>query len=271
MPNMRLILTNLHDDAQLTATSEALPVTYTQRSGRVRVWRSTDTAEQVITGTFAAGQFLDALVLYRHNLSAAAMVRVELLRGDEVAHDTGNVAASDLKPLGQFRFGIDAWGETETEELPIRQMPFWLPLLRVTGYRITISDTGNSAGYLEVGRIIAGKVVSPKFNASYGLQLEWQDMGEHRRTEGMSLRTVGEGIARRLPFNLDFMDARDRRKFTNEFLRNGKRGDVYISVFPEKGGIDEGEHAFLARRDNNYSHTHDFYQNWKTQITFIEV
>lgn len=269
--NLRLIMTNLHDSAYVTATSEALPVEYTKRSERVRTWRSTDTTQQVITATFPGSMFLDAVVLYRHNLSSLSRIRVELLSGEDVVHDTGEVNVSGLIPLGKFRFGIDPWGATSTDELPIKQAPFWLPLVAVTGYRITITDPDNSHGYLEIGRIIAGQVVSPKFNAAYGLQLEWQDFSEHRRTEGHSLRTIGEGIARRLPIDLNFMDAADRRKFTNEFLRNGKRSDVYISVFPEKGGLDEGEYAFLARRDNNYAHTHDFYQNWKTQIIFVEV
>ena len=63
----------------------------------------------------------------------------------------------------------------------------------------------------------------------------------------------------------------DRRKLTDQLLRIGMRGDVYISVFPEKGGLDEAEYAFLGRRENDYSHTHSFYNNWKSQLVWIEV
>lgn len=271
MENIRFIITNHHDSAYVTATTEALPAAYTQRSERVRTWRSTDASEQVITASLASAAFLEGIVLYRHNLSSSARVRVEVLNGEDVAYDSGEVNVSGLIPLGEFRFGVDPWGATSTGDLPIKQAPFWFRSMAATDYRITINDPDNTDGYIEIGRIIAGPVISPKYNPPYGLQLEWQDFAEHRRTEGMSLRTTGEGIARSLPVDLNFMDRYDREALSSAFLRNGKRSDIYVSVYPEQGGFGEGEHAFLARRENNFAHTHDFFGNWKTQIALVEV
>ncbi|RTR01934.1 hypothetical protein [Halomonas nitroreducens] len=269
---LRMILDNLHDPATLTATSEALPVAHTQRTGRAYVWRSADLADQVITATLATPAFLEALVIYRHNLSATATVRVELLDDTTVVHDTGAVTVSGLIALGDFRFGVDPWGATLTDDLPIKQAPFWFSSTAVTGYRVTISDPDNLDGVMEIGRIIAGQVVTPQFNASYGVALEWQDASEHRRSEGNSLRTLGGGIARRLSFDLAYMDATGRATLSRAFLQGGKAGDVYVSLYPETGGLDEAEHAFLARRAGNYAHTHDFFNNWRADaLTFVEV
>ena len=147
-----------------------------------------------------------------------------------------------------------------------------MPTIRADSYRITISDPDNPDGFIEVGRIIAGETFSPKFNVSYGLELEYQESSEHRRTEGGSLRTIGDdSLARRLPINLDWLEAPDRRRMSDELLRIGKRGDIYISVFPESGGLDEAEYAFMARRENNHAHTHDFYANWSSHPVFVEV
>lgn len=271
MANLRLIINNVHDGAILSATSEALPIGNTQRTERVRCWRSTDTAQQVITATLPTPSFLDGVVLYRHNLSSAARVRLELLSNLDVVYDSGSVNVSGLIPLGEFAFGVDPWGATSTDSLPIQQAAFWLPSILATGYRITIEDPDNFDGYFEVGRLVSGQVVSPQFNVSYDLQLEWQDFAEHRRTEGGSLRTIGEGLTRRLPIDLDWMNAADRAMLASAFLRAGKRHDVYVSVLPGAGGFDEAEYAFLARRENNLAHTHNFFNNWRSQIIFVET
>ncbi|QFT84990.1 hypothetical protein FIU88_08375 [Halomonas sp. THAF12] len=268
---LRMIVDNLHDTTTLTATSEALAVAYTQRTGRAYVWRSADLADQVITATLPTPAFIDALVIYRHNLSATATVRLELLNEGSVVYDTGAVIVSGLVALGDFRFGVDPWGATLTDDLPIQQAPFWFPATAITGYRLTISDPENLDGVMEVGRIIAGTTVIPQFNASYGVELEWQDAAEHRRSEGGSLRTLGGGLARRLAFDLDYMDANGRATLTRAFLRGGKGRDVYVSMYPEAGGLEEAEHAFLARRQDNYGHRHDFFANWRSSLTLVEV
>ena len=271
MANLRLILNNAHDTAQLAATSNALPIAYTQRSERARPWRSAGTATQVVEATLATPTLLEGLVLYRHNLSAGSRVRLELLNDTGTVYDSGDASVSGVIPLGEFRFGIDPWGATSTDDLPIRQATFWFPATLATGYRLTITDADNPDGYIEIGRIVAGPVIVPTYNASYGLALTWEDFGEHKRTEGLSLRTIGDGEARRLPIDLDHLDASDRAKFTSAFLRGGKRNDVYVSIFPEAGGIDEAEYAFLARRENNYKHTHNRARNWQSQIILVEV
>lgn len=268
---MRLIIDNVHDGASLTATSEALPVAYTQRSGRAYPWRSTDTATQVIEGTLASAEYIDALVLYRHNLSATATAQVELLGDTGVVYDSGEQPLAELIPLGVFRAGIDPWGASYNDQIPVACSPFWLPVTAITGYRITLKDPANSAGFVQVGRVIVGLSFSPEYNPAYGLQLEWRENVEHRRTEGGSLRSVGEGLARRLSLDLAFMPDNDRAKLTTDLVKRGKASDVFISVYPEQGGLKEIEHSFLARRDANYSHTHDFYANWQASLPFLEV
>lgn len=271
-PNMRLIVENLHDTAWLDATSEALPVRYTQRSERVRAWRSTSTDTQVITATLPSPRFLDAVVVYRHNLSSGSRVTLELLNGDDVVYDTGPVNVLGMVPLGEFRFGIDPWGATVTDNLPVKQAPFWFPATLVSSYRLTITDADNPDGYLQIGRIIAGEVLSPEYNPAYGVPLVYEEASEHSRTEGHSLRTIGGGEqSRKLSLDLAFVSEIDRQAITNSMLPAGRKRDVYVSVFPERGGVTEAEYAFLARRQDDFQHTHDFFNNWQIPLTFIEV
>ncbi|UXZ55834.1 hypothetical protein LOS15_07390 [Halomonas sp. 7T] len=271
MSNLRLIIDNVHDSAVLTATSEALSIAHTQRSGRSYPWRSVDTSTQVIEGTLASLTYLDAIVLYRHNLSAAATVRIEWLNDVGIVQDTGEQSAAELIPPPLLRLGVDPWGASYNDKIPVAVQPYWITPDFVTRYRITINDPANPDGYIQIGRIIAGLSFSPRYNFSYGVKLEWVEQVEHRRTEGGSLRSIGGGLARRLTLDLNHLSDADRTTLTTELVKRGQGADVFISAYPEQGGIKEIEHTLLARRDANYAHTHDFYNNWQSSLPFLEV
>ncbi|MBW5801200.1 hypothetical protein [Halomonas elongata] len=269
--NLRIIFDNAHDAATLSATSEALPITNTQRSGRSYVWRSTDLAEQVITGVTDGALSVNAVVVYQHNLTNLATVRVELIRNNDVVYDSGEMVASELIPLGEWQAGVDPWGGSQLTELPNVQLSVWMPDIFIDRYRITINDPDNPDGFIQTERFVVGSYYSPVFNASYGPQLDWEDSSEHKRTESGSINTISGNVFRRLTVDLNHLDSSDRSALTLNALKSGKGGDVFVSLYPEKGGIDEAEHEFLARRENSYSHTHNRFRNWKTQLVYVEV
>lgn len=269
--NIRMIINNEHDEATLTATSEAMPVAYTQRSGRSYVWRSTDTADQTITASFTTPTYVSGVVVYNHNLTASGVVRVEYLLDGQVVYDSGDVIAANIIPIGTWRAGIDPWGAEDLTELPTVQYNIWTSATLVDGYRITIKDPANPDGYLQVSRIFAGVSYSPQLNPKYGLSLEWQDLSANQRTESGSLRTVGEGTARRLTFDLSYLDNAELTRLSREMLRSGKGQDLYVSVYPGAGGMMEAEHAFVARRASDYAHGHTFYRNWESSLELQEV
>jgi len=270
--NMRIIFDNLHDDSTLTATSEALPVSYTQRSGRSYVWRSTSTAEQVITGTLATPGYINSIILLRYNFSVTATVRIELLLSGSVVYDSTQRFPSELKPLGQWVVGVDPWGSSNLALLPAKQFAVWLPqVVLCDSYRITINDANNPDGYLELGRIFIGQYYSPQYNPAYGMSLEWQDFGENVRTESGSLRTVGKGSARSMSFDLEVLERQGFEELTLKLTRAGKESDAYITMYPEQEGVLEAAHAFVAKRASNYSTGNDRFRNWRSALTFEEV
>lgn len=270
---IRMIIDNRHDTASLTATSEAMPISYTQRSGRSYVWRSANLNQQVITGTLETPDYLSSLVIYGHNLTPGGTVRLQYLVGNSVTYDTGAVPASSIIPLSIWQAGIDPWGAQDVTELPNTQLTLWTPARLAERYRITINDPNPPEGYIEIQRIATGLYYSPQLtsNVSYGVELEWQDLSENRRTESGSLRTIGKGEARRVTFSLDHLPKDEQTRLTRELLRVDKGRDVYISIYPEAGGMLEAEHAFMARRESNYSHQHTRFNNWASQHTFQEV
>lgn len=273
--NLRIIFDNVHDAAAtLTATSEAssqLSIDKTQRSGRSYVWRSLDTSPQVITASFSSPLSINGVVIYQHNLSNLARVRVEYIRNNSVIYDSGELIAAELIPLGEWQAGIDPWGGSQVISLPNVQLSVWSPTFYIDEYRITIDDAVNPDRFIQIQRIFAGYYYSPVFNASYNPQLTWVDSAEHRRTESGSVNTIGGNLYRRLTIDLGYLDSSDRSDLTLKALKSGKASEVFISLYPNRGGIDEAEHEFLARRENDYGHTHNYVNNWKNQLVFIEV
>lgn len=271
-PNMRMIVNNLNDTATLTATSEALPIGYTQRSGRAYVWRSTDTATQVITGTWSGAEFADGATLYRHNLSPSAAVQLEIFQDEDVTYNSGQVPTAELIPPPVLRVGIDPWGATYNDEIPVPLTSIWFPPVAGNSFRITITDPANPAGFLQVGRIIVGLSISLQYNPVYGATLTWLENAEQVRTEGGSLRTITSGgQARLLSVDQNTLPESDRVKLTTELVKRGKQADIFVSLYPEQGGVKELEHAFLSRRQNDYGTTHNRFANWQTALEFLEV
>lgn len=271
MANLRLVFDNLHDSAELSASTEALSIEHTRHSSRAYVWRSTGTADQVLEAKFGQAAQVGALALVRHNFSGNARIRMELMFNNEVIYDTGMRPLPESMGLGVFRAGIDPWGITYSNDLPNASTVLWAPDVGANGYRFTIQDPKNADGFVEVGRIVCGETFSPEINADYGLRLDWVDSTEQMRTEAGTLRSVGGNLFRRLEIDLSMLSDRQRGELTNLMVKSGKRGDVFVSAFPSAGGRREVEYAFLARRVSDWGHEHDFYQNWKGSLTFEEV
>jgi len=272
--NIRLILDNVHDAATLTATSAAsgVPVENTQRNDRVRVWRSAGTGVQVIEGTLAVGAIVDNLAVLNHNLSATASVQLTLLNGGVESWDSGEQPAGEFIPAGVWRAGIDPWGATYNDKLKQPSTLLSFPITPISGYRLTIKDELNPSGAIEIGRIVLGLVFSPAFNASYDLQIKWQDAAQHEYSAGQTLRTINGGKPRRITtFSLDWLQTQDRARLIEELAQRGMIADVFVDLYPKSTGIERFNGAFLARLTEGYGDSHSFYNNHASTFSFIEV
>lgn len=273
--NLRILAHNIHDTASLTATSEALPISNTQRSERPLVWRSTTIAEQVIEAALPTGAYIDCIALVRHNLGANGLRRIELLHHDTVVYDSGFVPTALLIPAGIWRAGIDPWGATYNDQLPgsVPMTVHWLAQAHlITGYRITVTGTP-ADGYIEIGRIFVGMTWSPRDNFSWSPQVEWAESGEHIRTEGGSLRTIGAAdLYRRVQIQLDWLNDADRTQMITLLAKAGIGADMLISLYPDSESMMlELEGVMVCRRDGSLNTTHNLHRNWQAPLTFIEV
>ena len=131
-------------------------------------------------------------------------------------------------------------------------------------FTLTLSDADNADGYLQASRLVIGRGIQPEVNASWGAKLAWIDESKHQRMAGGSLHVEQVEVYRELEISLDWLTDVDRRRLTEAQRRSGKRGEVFVSLYPGAGGAKERDHGLVGRMattnpfsvDNQLFHSH---------------
>lgn len=276
--NMRVVYENYIDTATLSASPAmvaTLPEENLQKLSRSRVARTTSLAQQQILGNLASTKLVSSLVLWRHNLSASATMRLELFDGagqtGNTVYDSGTIETSTYKSLGDLNWGIDPFEASVFDAWGVYWSVLWFAPAAASSFRITLNDSSNADGYMEITRAILGPYIEPFFNPSYGMRLGWQETSKQERTDGGTLHSDPSSNFRNLEFSLDMLTETDRPKFL-EFTRLvGKRKDFFISVFPEVGGEQERDYCMLAKLVQDSSHTSSFYAHFSQALKMQET
>jgi hypothetical protein len=197
--------------------------------------RTTDVSDLVLDLTLSAGDALsyDLVSLVNHNLTALATVQVQVfmnLARTVVAHDSGVLsvsATSDVDVTPIFSHYLST--------------PVSNPYLR-----LTIKDSGNSAGYLEFGRVHVATVWYPEFNVAYGVALGWDDLSEIvESTTGIEF--YDKRVKRRtatLPYQI--LSDTERRQAEAIIGKEGLTGEL-LFCFDDDVLTTDYSRTFLAR------------------------
>jgi len=257
--NVRIIANDGHKDAVLTATSEALVIDNTKDSRRAYPWRSEDTSpgdwwDQTITAIMPVSILgLGGLVLSNTNLTLDATVSVVLKSGMTTIDTVTPVC------LGANLDGTTTWVA-------------WFTAGPIDQYELTIDDSTNPDGYLQIVQIICGPVLTPANNPAYGLETEWLEDVQHITTAGQSIRSEGTGIVRRaVTMSLEVMTEADRTAIIEGLIAAGQKSTLFLSVYPGEGGDLENQHQFACRRVTNLKPGHWTINFWRDGVEFREV
>lgn len=234
MANVRFISPNSADVATLTVSPAAvstLPVTNLQDQTRSKIWRSTSTADQTISGEFATATTVMAFVFYRHNLTNLATIRFQLYAG---AAGTGTLLYdSTAVAIGTF--------------LAERFYVAWFVGGAARSFKVIIHDPTNPDGYVQATRLVVGSYFEPVINMSRGLQLSWPEASKQQRTDGGTLRTDGFEPNRRWVIKLELLTEEERTTLLQIARDVGLRQDFFVSCFPTVGGATERDYAGLVK------------------------
>lgn len=238
--NFLLGTINRLDAATLSGGSwmSTLPLSNLQDRRLSRLARSTDLAAASTTLTLDLGQArsVGVLALVAHNLSVTATVRV--LGADAAGfaspiYDSGNVAVwpAGVIPQSLLEWADDNfWLGTVSQEAiagynaPFVLLPASAQTLRY--WKISITDTSNPAGYVQIGRVFIGTAWQPAVNVSYGAGLGYEDPSQIEASLG------GEEV-------FDVRRRRRTHRFELGFLSQSEAIDSVLSLQRLQGQTGE--------------------------------
>lgn len=136
---------NKADSAIVTASSElvTLPATNVQQIWRSRVWRTTGDTSEWIMFDMGAATAVRAFALIGHNLTSGAVVHVQAN-----ATDVWTAPSVDIAIAYHSATLVYLWSTDQS-------FRYW---------RITLADSSNPDGFIDVGRIYLGPTTTPERN-----------------------------------------------------------------------------------------------------------
>ena len=274
---MRILYQNHVDAATLGASpamSTTLPETNLQDPTRARVARTTSTADQVITGDFTESIVVSAMILWRHNLSGGATVRLQLYsavsQGGTEVYDSTALDAYEVVSLGDLDFGVTPLADSVYDEWDQYHTEIYFSPATARSFRLTLSDTLNGDGYLEASRLMIGAYFEPSCGPSYGASLAWREDTTQQRTAGGTLRSDSKDPYRALALDLAMIDENDRPHILEARRYCGLRRDLWVTLFPGEGGKKERDHAFIGKFTQTDGLVTPFYAHYSNRMQIEE-
>jgi hypothetical protein len=275
---VRMLVLNESDKATLslsTGTEVAtLPLSHVQKYNNSRTFRTLDFNQVAICGEFTTLTLLSGLVIWRHNLSNTATMRLELFDGDNQTgskiFDSNEINAIPQISVADWDWRVQPVVASIFDGWPTRYSQLWLTPAFAKSFRLTIKDPNNTDNYIDITRIYMGRHFEPDVNFDYGHNHNWQSAEQHQRTDDGSLFTQESAEWREQSLTLNHLSNADRPHFTNAVRHVGKSKDWFISMFPESGGQKEVEYAFACKFTERPSVSGSAFDQYQSQINVEE-
>jgi len=280
MPNLRIITPNSADEATLTAAPAmvaSLPVENLQDQTRARVARTAGLATpQHVYGTWTGPRPCGGFVLWRHNLTAAATLRLVIYEGQNqtgaILYDSGVISLGDGMPAwGEQPWGAFQWGGSIFSDWPVAFVNLWFDQVTAQSFDLQLTDSGNTAGYMQASRLFLGPVFEPTWNFEWGADCHWDEDSVQERTDGGTLRTDAADPYRVWQLSLEYLNDGERAALTEMARVVGRRGDVFLSCFPGVGGARERDYSGVAKLTHGADTPHVRVNEWRANLRFAET
>jgi len=235
----------IDDASSISADSEvaSLPIENVQNRQLQKVYRSNSATTIEIDVDFGSGQGVDFFAIIRHNLSQGGTVRYRLSDVSDFSsavYDSGTIDAWPVvEEFGTLPWGIFSWGGLLTPEAAAGYTVSSFEVLDtplVARYlRINIVDTGNTDGYLEIGRLICGPSYRPSSNYAFGSEFEYVDQSRVVKSRGG--QTFIDEVERFRRVRFELLNIPEAEIFANVFdnidRQRGVAKDILVIPQPD--------------------------------------
>ena len=271
MPNLRVIYDNVAASATLTAstTSGTLAAANLLTDTKSAVHRSTSTSV-TYTMTWSEAQTIGAVALPATNLTSAATVRVRLysdMAGTTQIADSGTVSACPSSMLGLYGWpgaiNANAFAHGGASKAAV-----WF-LTQLTAVRrcvVTLTDTGNPAGYIDCARLVLGPYWEAPYNPRYGATAGTAGLTKTERSESGDQLTVRGAQYQTMSLDLAMLNETDRAQLAKIFRSIGTHRNVFLSLFPGNSSASaEQDHMIYGKRASGLISL-DFFNAYSTKF-----
>lgn len=239
MANFRMIYDNAANRATLAVSSvasAALGAPNLTTDIKSQVWRTNATTTGVITATWAAAELIGGVMLPFTNLTASATIQVQAYTNAADAtpvYDSSAVAACAAVPLGLMAWGSDILGVNAYSYGGLSYARHWFPAhIAVKKVVITVIDTVNPSGYIEIGRLVTGRFWEGERQADYGAALTPVDTTKNFRNDAGDLMSDIGPRHRKLTFSMSNLSQTERKTLFDILWGNGMAVPVCFSLYP---------------------------------------
>lgn len=238
MPNLRVIYSNVANQADLTASSTAgtLVASNMLNERKVSVHRSVGTSVSY-TLKWATPQHIGCVALPATNLTHKALLRVRLFADEAM---TALVADSGVRKAGPTSSsGLYNWGAPVDARAfaygGASKVAAWFSAQpqNVRACSIVLEDLDNPAGYIDCARIVAGPFWEAPKNADYGATAGVNDLSKVTRSDS------GDSMVQRGPMfetmSLQMSELTETARATlAKIVRSAGSGqNLFYSLLPE--------------------------------------
>ena len=185
MEKVRFGYRNRIDAATLSGGSWQAPLTNIQTLRLAQRARSTNAANSstIINVEFDEDRLIQVISVNAHNISVDGYIRITAgeFAGDNSYYDSGEVEVwppmySTLSlHWRDYHFWSGKIDEEARKEYQKNFVHVCTSSVKTKYWTIHIYDSGNTDGYIEVGRVFMGRIFDPQFNVIYGAQIAWED------------------------------------------------------------------------------------------------
>jgi hypothetical protein len=260
MKNCMLGFPNRTDASVLSGGSWAatLPLSNLQSRLIGKVARSANTApaSTKFDVDLGAGTKIQAVCLRNHNISLAGTYRVTASTSSSFAALSYDSGWLDVWPV-VYPWGTLEWEDDNfwTGKYTVEQtqgytveLDHLLPTTKVARYwRVEISDTTNSDGYVQLGRLFIGPVWQPKINMSYGASVAWETKTGVQESIGGAEYFQPRTPYRVSKFSLNWMDQDEAFSQAFELMRRAGIDQEVLFIHDPDDTVHALRRRFLAR------------------------
>ena len=277
MTTLRVIYDNAADRGTITASSTAgsLSASNLKIDRKSKIWRSVGTIA-TLTCTWTSLETISGVVLPFCNLSDTATIQVRVYdvgTGGSPIFTSPLILAAPMIPLGYWAWGQQPLGVNTFSYGFNTYARIWLgKMFSARRVEIDIVDTNNTAGYIDVSRLIVGNHWSPQFNTGFGIPVTFTDSTVNSRAQSGDLISNIGFKSKKMTVDLNWLTDADRSLLTSLFRNNGASKPVFMSVFPnDTDPAKEQTYQIYGKLPNSGQITHPMHTIYSSQLELEEV